>query len=497
MRNSSQPGLSPPAASIASAVSACAAVPPVPKPAAPAAGKLSDSARAGAVVALCVAVVWLAGRATGAPDALVLAAALVLSTVCCWALGVLPEPATTLLFFLCAVLLHVAPPSVVFSGFASAAWWLMFGGAVTGLALRQTGLAQRLAAIIFRGRTGSYRQVIATVALSAVGLAFLMPSTTGRVMLLMPIVLALADRLGFAPGSNGRIGMVLTVAAASYMPPTAILPANIPNSVLLGAANSVYGINLSYGSYLMLHFPILGVLKTVVLVWLVCRMFPEHGPLAALPRQDTAAPGRQEKTLAIILALAVAGFATDTLHGISPAWISLAACIVCLLPGVGLVSARMLAEQVHLTPLLYVAGFLGLGAVVESTGLGTAISAALLRWLPLAPGHTAANVAALGAVGASLGLMTTLPGLPAVLTPLARELSQATGLSLEAVLMLQVPVFSTVFFPYQSPPIVIAMQLGGVGLREGTRLCLALAALTLLVLLPLDYFWWRLLGYLP
>ncbi len=97
-------------------------------------------------------------------------------------------------------------------------------------------------------------------------------------------------------------------------------------------------------------------------------------------------------------------------------------------------------------------------------------------------------------MGASLGLMTTLPGLPAVLSPLAREFAAATGLPLETVLMLQVPVFSTVFFPYQSPPIVIAMQLGGVGLRHGTRLCLALAALTVLVLLPLDYFWWRLLG---
>ncbi|WP_059411904.1 SLC13 family permease [Cupriavidus basilensis] len=463
----------------------------------PPAGKLSDSARAAAVIAVCVAAVWLAGRAAGLPAPLVTAAALVASTVCCWALGVLPEPVTTLLFFLCAVLLHVAPPAVAFSGFASTAWWLMFGGAVTGVALRHTGLAQRLAAIVFRGRTGSYRQVIATVALSAVGLAFLMPSTTGRVLLLMPIVLALADRLGYAPGSNGRIGMVLTVALASYMPPTTILPANIPNSVLLGAAGSLYGINLSYGSYLLLHFPILGALKTVLLVWLVCRLFPEAGRPAAPPPQDAGAPGRQETVLAAILALAVAGFATDALHGISPAWISLAACIVCLLPGVGLVSPRMLAEQVHLTPLIYVAGFLGLGAVVESTGLGLAISRALLQWLPLAPGHDAANVAALGAMGAALGLVATLPALPAVLTPLAGELAQATGLPLESVLMLQVPVFSTVFFPYQSPPIVIAMQLGGVGLRAGSRLCLALAAPTLLVLLPLDYFWWRLLGYLP
>ncbi|WP_370649145.1 SLC13 family permease [Cupriavidus sp. EM10] len=339
--------------------------------------------------------------------------------------------------------------------------------------------------------------MITTVALSAVGLAFLMPSTTGRVLLLMPIVLALADRLGFAAGSNGRIGMVMTVAAASYMPPTSILPANIPNSVLLGAASSLYHINLSYGSYLLLHFPVLGALKTVVLIWVICKLFPENGPMPAQAPTARTAMGPQERMLAVILALAVAGFATDAWHGISPAWISLAACIVCLLPGIGLVSPKALTEQVHLVPLIYVAGFLGLGAVVESTGLGSAISAGLLHVLPLTPGHTAANVGTIGAMGAVLGMMSTLPALPAVLTPLARDLANATGLPLETVLMLQVPVFSTVFFPYQSPPIVIAMQLGGVGLRHGTRLCLAMAAITLVVLLPLDYFWWKLLGYLP
>jgi len=65
------------------------------------------------------------------------------------------------------------------------------------------------------------------------------------------------------------------------------------------------------------------------------------------------------------------------------------------------------------------------------------------------------------------------------------------------VLMLQIPVFSTVFLPYQSPPMMIAMHLGGVSIKDGTRLCIALAAITLLILLPLDYCWWRLLGELP
>ena len=387
---------------------------------------LRQSARAAFAIGVCIALVLSAGHAIDAPPALVWAAALVLSTVCCWALGALPEPTATLLFFLCAVVFQIAPPKVVFSGFASPAWWLMFGGAVTGVALRNSGLALRLADAIFQRRVHGYPQLVALV-----------------------------------------------------------------------AASSLYGINLSYGGYLLLHFPVLGLLKTVVLVWLVCRLFPHDAPLAAAPAAARAPMGRQERLLAVILAIAVVGFATDALHGISPAWIALAASIVCLLPGVGLVSSRALAEQVHLVPLLYVAGFLGLGAVVESTGLGTAVSHALLHWLQLAPGHTAVNVGALGAVGASMGLMTTLPSLPAVLSPLAREFASATGLPLETVLMLQVPVFSTVFFPYQSPPIVIAMQMGGVGLRHGTRLCLALAAITVVVLLPLDYLWWRLLGYLP
>jgi hypothetical protein len=44
---------------------------------------------------------------------------------------------------------------------------------------------------------------------------------------------------------------------------------------------------------------------------------------------------------------------------------------------------------------------------------------------------------------------------------------------------------------------VIAMQLAHVPIRHGLRLCLAIALLTLVLLLPLDFLWWRWLGYLP
>ncbi|MGT2437001.1 hypothetical protein ACU4GH_15310 [Bradyrhizobium betae] len=62
-----------------------------------------------------------------------------------------------------------------------------------------------------------------------------------------------------------------------------------------------------------------------MLVWLVCRMFPSTGRSRHCPSRKRVRRADRKNLLAAILALAVAGFATDTLHGISPAWISLAA----------------------------------------------------------------------------------------------------------------------------------------------------------------------------
>ncbi len=86
-----------------------------------------------------------------------------------WSFGLFAEPVTPLLFFIFVVLFHVAKPSVVFSGFASTAWWLVFGGSVTAVAVQVTGLGRRLADLLF-GRFGtSYPRAVMAVALAAVG----------------------------------------------------------------------------------------------------------------------------------------------------------------------------------------------------------------------------------------------------------------------------------------------------------------------------------------
>lgn len=106
------------------------------------------------------------------------------------------------------------------------------------------------------------------------------------------------------------------------------------------------------------------------------------------------------------------------------------------------------------------------------------------------------NFMSLALMAMTTSVATTAPGVPAVLAPLAEQLAHASGLSLNTVLMTQVLGFSTPIFIYQVPPLVIGMQLAGEKMIHGVKMVLLLAITSVLVLLPLDYLWWKLLGWL-
>ena len=220
-------------------------------------------------VALCASLI-IAPDVFGLTPPVGRAAGLAGAAIGLWATGVIPEYLTALAFFLGAVLVSAAEPSVIFAGFASTAFWLVFAGMVLAGGVDRTGLGRRLAAVLIKRLDGSYARVIAGIVLVATGLAFLLPSTMGRVLLLLPIVLALAERLGFGPDSKGRTGMVLAALLGSYLMAAGILPGNVANMVMAGASETIYGLKLQYGPYLILHFPVLGIGKALVLVLAIC-----------------------------------------------------------------------------------------------------------------------------------------------------------------------------------------------------------------------------------
>lgn len=445
---------------------------------------------------------WLAlGPAARANPAAAHSAAVVLVTLVLWSTGALPPFLTSLIFFGLVLIFGLARPDLIFSGFGSAAVWLIVSGFVIGTAISVSGLGKRLAAFLAPLLAGSYVRMIIGLSLAASLLGFVMPSSVGRAVVMLPIGMALADRVGFRAGSNGRIGIATALALACNLPSFAILPANIPNMILAGASETLHGVSFGYTSYLALHFPLLGLLKLALFDALVLTIFPDRihpqdGVMAEMREADKPGEVAMQWRVGGILLATLALWMTDSLHGINPAWIGLATAIILLLPGIGVVPAKNFNSTIDFGVVLFVAAALGLGALVNESGLGKLVGETLQQVLPLQAGHTALNFFSLTLMSVLTGLVTTIPGVPTVLTTMAPELANASGFSLPAVLMTQAIGFSTVLFPYQVSPLVVAMQLSGEKLGHLLKITLPLALLTLVLIMPLDYLWWRLLGWI-
>jgi hypothetical protein len=196
------------------------------------------------------------------------------------------------------------------------------------------------------------------------------------------------------------------------------------------------------------------------------------------------------------VALALALWATDSLHHIPPAWVSLAVAFAILVPGARLVPTGAFNEQINYASLFFVAGIMGVGAVISHTGLGQLLGEAARAAFPLEPGAGALNFASLATMGSLLGVLTTAPGMPAVMTPLAASLAGASGLPIRTVLMAEVLGFSNNILPYQSPPLLVATHVSDLPLGATTKLSLLLFGVTTAIVLPLDFLWWKLLGWL-
>jgi di/tricarboxylate transporter len=446
--------------------------------------------------------------ASGIEARTAIAAGLIAFTIGFWALGLLPEALTGLIFLAAIAASRLAPPDVVFSGFATGAFWLIFSGLILGVAFTTSGLSDWVVARVLpegRGVRPSYATTVALIIMVCTALALVLPSTIGRVTILMPIILALASRLGHPTHSPGYDGLLLACAIGSFMIPISILPANLPNIVLAGAMESLHGVTLTYGGYMLLHFPVVALVKGVGLVIVITWLFGRAAasPAAGAPETPPpapAAPGPMSpaaRRLAVILAITLSMWVTDVIHGIPAAWIGLVGAVVALLPAMGILSFRDFAARVQIPPLLHVGAVLGLASVMAATGVDGLVGRVVLGLAPTADWGGLFTMLWMIGLAIAACVVATVPGAPSLTVPLFSELSAVTGWSVEMIGMAQVLGYATPLFPYQVPPLIVAIAMGGLRMMDATRVLLWTAALTIIPTVLMGWLWWSVLGVMP
>lgn len=421
------------------------------------------------------------------------AGGLTLIAIVSWALGVLPHGVIAAGYLLAIVALGVGAPDDVLAGLRSSVFWLVAAGITIGFAIGHTGLGERIARKSVALVGDSYIGLLSGVAAAGALLAFVVPSSMGRVLTLIPIVVAIAARCGFDAGSRGRAGLIIAAAAACFMPAGAVLTALMPNVLLAGAAEANYALDIAYGRYLALHFPVMGLLRTAAIVLVAAVLFSD------MPRQRTArveqkAVTEAERFLGSVLLLTLGLWITDAWHSIAPGWVAAGAALTLFAGGRSTIPLGALVRRFDFGALFYVLAVVGMGRVVVDSGIAAHAGEWLARVLPLGSGGPARDVYVLSCLAAATGLFVTNPAVPAVLSPLAAQFSQASGLSLETVLMTQALGFSNIILPYQASPVLVAMIMTGTSVRACARFTLVMTLVSFAILLPLQIGWWSLLG---
>lgn len=429
---------------------------------------------------------------TGKDDVLIRVGAISGLSVALFATRLLPEIVTALGTFLAFIAIAAAPNEVIFSGFGTSGFWLLFAGLVIGTAITVTGLGMQIALRIFERTGDSYVKASVLLALSGLGLGLLVPSTIPRVIVLMPIALSLAQTMGYGIGSRGHVGLTVTAATATLLPTYAFLTANLPTIIQFGAIETLYGIRPSYAQYFIEQVPI-NVVRFVALLVVMVPFAPARAEAAsALEAPKPFTPIQQR--LLMLLGVAILFWATDTWHGISPAWVALTLAAVLLVPAFGMLDATAMKTKIDMSPAFFLAAVFAISAVAQSTGLGTFVAERLIPLLGLAEGGDFRNLYAVTALSTVLSHLTTAPAAPAVLAPLVGAFAAETGWPVETVAMVQVIGIATPILPYQAPPLIVAMALAQIPVSALLRVCAALAGVVAVVGLPITYLWWSWLG---
>jgi solute carrier family 13 (sodium-dependent dicarboxylate transporter), member 2/3/5 len=347
--------------------------------------------------------------------------------------------------------------------------WLLVAAFVISAALRASGLLELLvAAVLSRLRTVRALLLGLTGVIAAT--ALVIPSTTGRAALMLPVFGALAERVG-----NDR-----TVRALALLFPTVILLS--AGGSLIGAGAHIVAVDFMVRAgnapvdYLgwaamALPFALLSCLLAAIAILLVF-LTPQEASarLQAAPTR-IGRPTWQQVSVASVVLLTVALWATAPLHGCSLALVALIGAAALLLPGIAPITAAAAFKTVDAELIVFLAMTLVMAEALSQSGADKWLAQSIVAAVPASIGHSTPVVVALVALISLLAHLVIVSRtaratvlIPALALPLA-------GLGHDPKLLILVTVLGTGFsqtLPASAKAVAIFAMSGS---PSGRRTC--------------------------
>jgi anion transporter len=410
-----------------------------------------------------------------------------------WCTDAIPAAVTGILLVIALVLSRGVPGfAEALVGFAEPVAYFLIGVLTIGLAVLQSGLAERVARFFLRRCEGSPRALYLEMLLSFPLLTLLLPSATTRTGILIFVYEQALD-LGHVPrGAPLAKAIMLALSSINRLASTMLLTGGI-TPVL--AASLIGGI--SWGRWLALMCVPYGILLVVgaVLIYLLYRK-GFHAPLSPLP---TALPaplsGKEIRTLAITIGASLL-WLTDAWHHWNPALPAILAWACLLTPGIGVLSWKEFERGFGWANFFVIASSLSLARALASSGAGVWIAETIVRGMPAFSQQPILVVVVLLLAAALLRLLIpNIAGFLATTIPIAMSIGAATGLNpVICGLSVMIAGDAVLYYPAQSASSLVVYERGHLTAAEIFRfgLWMTLAAYLVVLFVALPY--WQAVG---
>ena len=405
-----------------------------------------------------------------------------------WATEALPNAVTGIVGIVALVLVDAGTVEAAVYGFSQPVSYFLVGILTLGLAVQQSGLAERMARFLVRLAGGSPGALYVQMLVSFAALTFALPSATTRGAIMVHVYEQVMGHWRIATDHPLNQAVMMAMGSLNRLGSTALLAGGITPVV----ASSILGGFSWTGWFVMMAVPFYAMLAIGgIAVYLLYRPgFRLEGTAYTASLQAGPVTTAEIKAALVAIGTALLWF-TDFAHGLPPTIPALIAMAVILLPGVGLLSWTEFERGLGWSNFFVIATSLSLSNALVSTGAAVWFAEQLVSWVGGLATDPVALLMLLALVALLVRLfMPNIAGYLAFMIPIAVSAGGALGLNpLVCGLAVVVVGDAVVYYPAAGASSVFIYDRANITAPAVFRTALVMAAVSLAVLLVSTFYW--------
>jgi CRP-like cAMP-binding protein/di/tricarboxylate transporter len=453
-------------------------------------------AELGAVTAaaLCVIAAFIMPPAWGLSAAGVKFLGLAIAAVILWIAAVVPDYIVALGMLMLWVLGGVATPETALSGFASPSWLFMICIMAFSAVIMKSGISYRFALYALKRFPRSYRGQLWGIVAGGILLNPLLPSSSAKVSLGVPMAQTLAESMGFGDRSRGSAGLGLVAMIFFGFTAPFVMTGSYTNIMAYGLAASEQSI--SWLQWLLYAWPAFMLFGGIMLVGLLLA-FRKVEPVRMVAGEvldeqlRLLGPLTKDERVALWTTLAcIVMMMLEPVHGVASAWVMLGGFAVLVISGV--LDKQTIASGIDWTFLLFLGAAFSFAGVAQELGIAELLSSLLGSHLSVLAASPGLFLVAVVLVSFLVTLVIRDDPAVIMLVTAIVPLGAALGIHPWVLVFLILLATDPFFFAYQSPTYLTAYYTSegkSFTHRQAQRTALLYGAAVLLVAVLCAPYW--------